>query len=175
MNKLEKLEDIALSGSDILNLLDGKINIILYPDLHKYNSINDILQPNGACILLYESKPRYGHWVALIKTNDKAIEFFNSYGGLPDACLKLIDLDFRKETNQLLPYLKNLMYKSPYELNYNEFQFQKKDYDIKTCGRHCVVRVSCKHLNIYDYKKLLDKLCNILDTDYDGVVSILTS
>src|SRR5690606_21496962 len=117
---LSRLKDIALSNHDITKLLDGQVNIILYPDLHKYTSIDQLLSPYDACILLYESKPNYGHWCALIKHGD-SIEFFNPYGGLPDASLKLINPEFRIESNQVLPYLKILMFKSPYELKYNEF------------------------------------------------------
>lgn len=171
---LSRLKNIALSNHDITKLLDGQVNIILYPDLHKYTSIDQLLSPYDACILLYESKPDYGHWCALIKHGD-SIEFFNPYGGLPDASLKLINPEFRIESNQVLPYLKILMFKSPYELNYNEFRFQKKGYNIKTCGRHCVVRVLCKNMNIYQYKDLLDELRKLFRTDYDGVVTILTS
>lgn len=171
---IERLEDIALSNHDILKLLDNKVNIVLYPDLHKYISIDQILYPYDCCIILYEAKPKYGHWIALIKKGD-VIEFFNPYGGLPDASLKLIDPVFRVKSHQLLPHLKMLMFKSSYELNYNEFQFQGKGFDIKTCGRHCVVRVLCKDINIYQYKNLLDQLCKITRTDYDGIVTILTS
>jgi hypothetical protein len=174
MTSLKRLEDIALSNHDITRLLSGKVNIILYPDLHKYTSIDQLLQPYNCCILLYESKPNYGHWCALLKKDD-AIEFFNPYGGLPDASLHLINPEFRIETNQNIPYLKILMFKSPHELNYNEFQFQRKGKNIRTCGRHCVARSLCKNMNIYQYKDYLDKLCRYYSTDYDGVVTILTS
>ena len=171
---LSRLKDIALSNNDITKLLNGQVNIVLYPDLHKYTSINQLLDPFNSCIILYESKPNYGHWCSLTKSDD-AIEFFNPYGGLPDASLELINPKFRAESNQLIPYLKMLMYDSPYELNYNEFRFQKKGYNIKTCGRHCVVRVLCKDMNIYQYKDFLDELRKHFNTDYDGVVTILTS
>jgi len=173
MNNIKYYENSALSNQDILNLLNGKCNIVLYPDMHKYKTIEQLLNPYNCCIILYESKPNYGHWCALTKHNDN-IEFMNSYGGLPDCCLKYINKDFRKKSKQLIPYLKKLMFKSPYALFYNEFAFQKKGYDIKTCGRHCVIRCLCKDLNIYQYKNLLDELCKMWDTDYDGVVTILT-
>lgn len=175
---LKRLKDIALSNYDIMKLLNGKVKIVLYPDLHKYSSVDQLLEPYGCCILLYESKKNYGHWTALIK-RDNAIEFFNSYGGdndgLPDASLRLINPEFRIISNQLFPYLKQLMYNSPYELNYNEFRFQKKGHDIRTCGRHCVVRVLCKNMNIYQYKEFLNELCRYFTTDYDGMVTLLTS
>lgn len=172
---IKYLENIALSNHDILKLLNNKCNIVLYPDLHKYDNIDQLLDPYNACIILYESKPQYGHWCALTKRDNNIIEFFNPYGGLPDCCLKQISYDFRKKSNQLIPHLSHLMKDSPYELHYNEFQFQQKGYDIKTCGRHCCVRVFCKDIDIYQYKDFLDFLCKKLKTDYDGVVTILTS
>jgi hypothetical protein len=174
---IKRLEDVALSNHDILKLLDNKVNIILYPDLHKYSSIDEILSPFDCCIILYEAKLKphaYGHWCAIIKRGD-IIEFFNPYGGLPDASLKLIDPIIRLKSNQFWPYLKMLMFKSPYELHYNEFQFQRKNNHVKSCGRHCVFRVMCRDINIYQYKYLLDQLCQKYDTDYDGVVTMLTS
>src|SRR5208282_3443963 len=141
-------------------------------------SIDQLLSPFGCCILLFEAKKDYGHWTAIIKRNN-VIEFFNSYGGdnsgLPDAALSMINPEFRIISNQIFPYLTKLMYDSPYELNYNEFRFQKKGQSIRTCGRHCVIRCLCKNMNIYQYKDFLDKLCNYYNTDYDGIVTILTS
>lgn len=171
--ELKYYEDIALSNFDILKLLDHKCNIILYPDLHKYNTIDDILNPYGACVLLFEAKPKYGHWVCLIKKGNE-VEFFNSYGGFPDDSLKYIPKQFAEQSNQNIPYLSLLLFESPYKLYYNEFQFQKHKKDIKTCGRHCVVRVLNKDIDIYEYKDLLDKLCEKYHTDYDGIVTILT-
>jgi hypothetical protein len=175
---LERLEDIALSNYDIMDLLNNKVKIVLYPNLHKYKSIDELLSPFGIVILLYEAKKNYGHWTAIIKTNN-AIEFFNSYGGdnsgLPDATLDMIDPEFRVISNQIFPYLTKLMYNSPYQLNYNEFRFQKKGQSIRTCGRHCVIRCLCKNMDIYKYKDFLDKLCNYFRMDYDGIVTILTT
>lgn len=175
---LKRLEDIALSNYDIMKLLHNKVKIVLYPDLHNFNSIDELLSPYGCCILLYEAKKNYGHWTAIIKRG-RSIEFFNSYGGdksgLPDASLDLINPQFRVISNQIFPYLKMLMYDSPYELNYNEFPFQQHGQNIRTCGRHCVVRCLCRNMNIYQYKDLLDELCRHFRTDYDGVVTILTS
>ena len=145
---IKRLENTALSNYDILLLLDNKVNIVLYPDLYKYTSIDQLLNPYNCAIILYESRKHYGHWCSIIK-RDNSIEFFNPYGGLPDDCLNHINLDFRIESNQVIPILKLLMHESPYELHYNEFQFQQKGYDIKTCGRHCVVRCMLKKYDIY--------------------------
>src|ERR1700752_4623163 len=106
MNIIKHYEYIALSNHDIMSLLHDKVNIVLYPDLHKYQNIDQLLDPYDCCIILYEAKSKpspYGHWCALIK-RDNMIEFFNPYGGLPDASLNLINPVFRVESYQLLPY-----------------------------------------------------------------------
>lgn len=170
---IKEYEDIPLSNFDILKILDNNVSIILYPDLHKYKHIDEILGKYNACILLFESKPKYGHWCAIIK-NKNDIEFFNPYGGYPDDSLKKIPLKFALQSNQENPYLSLLLYNSEYNLFYNEFKFQQTSNDIKTCGRHCCVRVKNKHLDIYGYKKYLDELSRNLNVDYDGVVTYLT-
>lgn len=170
---IKKYESVALSNYDILKMLDNRCNIVLYPNLHRYCSIDQLLGPYEACVLLFESKPRYGHWVALIKHGND-IEFFNSYGGFPDDSLRNIDKRFAIQSNQDTPYLSLLLLKCKYNLFYNEFKFQKKNNDTKTCGRHCVVRVLNKHMDIYKYKAMLDKIKTKYGFDYDEIVTFIT-
>lgn len=176
---MEYYENIALSDKAILNLLEGHVNVVVYPNLYMYSSIDELMGPHGACILLYEAKPKYGHWCALIKIGNNTIEFFDPYGsagsgGWPDDNLNMIPQDFAKLTNQEIPYLSLLMMDSPYDLSYNEFQFQKKNKNIRTCGRHCVFRVFNRDLSLYEYKDFMDHLCYKYNTNYDGVVTIFT-
>ena len=175
MQKLiQKYEDIALSNYDIYELLDDRVNIILYPQIHQYKNIDQLLGPFQACVLLFEAKPKYGHWVCIFKLDPYTIEFFNPYGGFPDDSLLHINKIFRKESGQNYPLLSELLLNSPYKLTYNEFSIQRKNPNIKTCGRHCVVRLWYRDLSLYDYIDFLDILCQKLKTDYDGVVTILT-
>jgi mRNA-degrading endonuclease YafQ of YafQ-DinJ toxin-antitoxin module len=174
MDILKVYENIALSDKEVLKLIDGKANLILYPDLIQYDNIDEILAPYGACIILFEAKPKYGHWCCLFKQNEKLLEFFNPYGGYPDDSLEYIPMHFRLISNQYYPYLSSLMYKSPYELSYNEHKFQKHNKDIKTCGRHAAVRLVFRHLSLDKYKELLDFLRKILKMNYDEIVTLLT-
>jgi hypothetical protein len=171
---IKNYEDVALSNGDIMRLLNGKVNIELYPNLYKYSNLDELLGPYGACVLLFEAKPKYGHWVCIFKQNSDLIEFFNPYGGFPDDSLLYINRQFRKESRQEYPILSQLLLDCPYELSYNEFQFQRKNKNVKTCGRHCVVRLMFRNLNLYEYKDLLDQLRKKYHTDYDGVVTYLT-
>jgi hypothetical protein len=174
MDIIKQYEDVALSNFDLIKLLDGKANIVIYPNLVNYNNIDEVLGPYGACFLLFESKKQYGHWVCLFKRNQNTIEFFNSYGGYPDTSLEYIPMHFREESGQIYPYLSWLLLESPYELEYNEFQFQKKNKNIKTCGRHTVIRLLLRDLDIYQYKAFLDMIKRKTGMNYDQIVTMLT-
>lgn len=166
--QLEYYQDIALSNKEIMELVDHKAQVILYPDLYKYSTIDEILGPYEACFILFESKPNYGHWCLLFKLNHNTLEFFNPYNGYPDDSLEYIDPHFRLQSNQELPYLSILLYNSPYKLTYNEYHFQKRNKNIKTCGRWCAVRLICRNLS-------LKKFANIFNNKYgDLLVTLLT-
>lgn len=172
---IDYYENIPLSNFDIIKYMNGQSTIILYPDLYKYKSIDEVLGPYNIAFILLETRKNYGHWTCLFKNSSDEVEFFNPYGGIPDSSLDFVPYPFKKESHQDFPYLTKLLFESPYEIFYNEFDFQKHNKYIKTCGRHCVVRIWLKHLDIYQYKQELDNLCKQMDLDYDGVVTILTT
>jgi hypothetical protein len=173
-NIIKQYEDIALSDKDILQLINNKASIILYPDLYKYKNIDEVLAPYGACVLLFEAKKNYGHWCCIFKVNESTLEFFNPYGGYPDDSLKYIPCHFRKISHQLYPYLSILMYNSPYNLTYNEYSFQKKGANIRTCGRHCAVRLINRYMSLEEYRNFLDTNSKKLGLDYDECVTLIT-
>lgn|ERR1700759_3986003 len=165
---LKYYQDIALSNKEVLELVNNKANIVIYPDLYKYKSIDEVLGPYGAVFILFESKPNYGHWCLLFKINNNKLEFFNPYNGYPDDSLDFIPVDFREKSNQNIPYLSILLYNSPYKLSYNEYDFQKHDKNIKTCGRWCAVRLICRNLS-------LKQFANLFHNEYgDMIVTLLT-
>ena len=171
---IKKYEDIALSNKEILDLVDGKANVILYPAIHSYKNVDEMLNPYGACYILFESRPKFGHWCLLFKLNDHTLEFFNPYQGYPDDSLKFIPKDFQRKTYQNYPYLSCLLFNSPYQLTYNEFPFQKHANDIRTCGRWCAFRLICKNLSLYDFHDLVKNLCKKYKLTSDELVTFLT-
>lgn len=173
MDIIKEYENTALSNFDLIKMLDGKANIILYPKLINYDSIDNILGPHEACIILFESSPRYGHWVCLLK-RDNVIEFFNPYGGLPDDSLKQISPEFRYISGQEYPLLTLILFNSPYDIEYNEFRFQKRGENIRTCGRWCVVRLLLKNLDIYEFKEFIDLCKEDTGLNGDELVTVLT-
>ncbi len=173
-NLLDKYKSIALSNFDLIDLVQGGANVEVYPEIHKYESIDELLGPHEACFLLFETKPKFGHWCALVKYGD-TVEFFDPYSGYPDNVLEFIPDDFKKQSKQNYPYLTKLLYECPYEIEFNDHKYQKKGKDINTCGRHCACRILHKDLDLKEYDKLIKKLSKELKTDADGVVTVITA
>jgi hypothetical protein len=174
MDILKDYEDIALSDKQLRRLVHGKASIILYPNLVHYKNIDEVLGPHGACFLLFEAKRHYGHWTLLFKTINNTIEFFNPYGGFPDDSLDYIPMHYRKKSNQFHTHLSELLHKSPYELEYNEFQFQKKNRNTKTCGRWCAVRLLMRYMTLYQFKEMIDLMTKLFNITGDELVTLLT-
>lgn len=172
---IENHESIALSNYEINNILNDKTKILTYKALPQFNDINQILEPYKNFIMLYMSRPNYGHWICVIKHPDR-IEFFDPYGGknTPDEELNMINDEVKEITNQNYPYLSQLLYDSNYPIEYNNYKFQEHKKGINTCGRHCIVRVLFKKLLLDDYHDLMTHLCNKLNMNYDQLVTYIT-
>jgi hypothetical protein len=173
-NIIKKYEDIALSDKHMFKLLDGKNNLVLYPNLINYDNIDDVLGDYGMCTLLFEAKKNYGHWCCLWKQSPDTVSFFNSYGGYPDDSLKYIPEHFARISNQDYPYLSILLNNSPYKLTYNEYAYQKLAKDIKTCGRHVCVRLFCRELTDNQYHKFIKEYCKKYNVNADQLVTLMT-
>jgi len=176
--KIKDYENVALSDRDLLRVLDGKANIVLYPDIANMGSLDDVLGPHGAAIILFCSRPSYGHWCALIRGvggDYGRVEFFNPYGGFPDDSLELLDRAWAVRSGQDKPLLSLLMIESPYELSYNQYPFQEHSKNVKTCGRHCASRVLLRDLPLDAYASTLYQAAKETGTTPDAVVSAFTS
>lgn len=171
MSTIKDLEKISLSNIEMMDLVKGKSNLIQYPDLKNVSNIDEILGPYGCCIILFLTHKNYGHWTCIFKVEPNTIEHFDSYGIYPDEELNFkIDPYFRKISGEDYPHLSYLLYNSPYNLSFNQYQFQGKMKDISTCGRHTSMRIILRHLSLDDYKKLI---CSSKYTP-DEVVTIIT-
>lgn len=147
----------GLSSVDLSNLLGGKVRILTYKQLRKFNNIYDVLKPFGKAILLYETSKNWGHWVCLFKDpKSRVIEHFDSYGIRPDDEIKFVPQYFRKEGGADLPHLTALLYKSGAPIRYNHYKLQSKRKGVSTCGRWCVLRLIFRDLDEHQFKKLFD-------------------
>ena len=141
MDKIIKLEDKSLSSADIMRIMGGMVQIIAYPDLEKYNSVEQLFKSSNNIILFFEEDKKgssnIGHWEAICKRGN-VIEFFDSYGLAVDKCRdwltknKLIQL---KETKPELTRLTNKAIDDGYFLLWNHIQYQSYKKDVSTCGR----------------------------------------
>lgn len=168
---IKKMMKKSLSDVEIINFLDNKTKILTYPELTKYETLDELLYPYDNVIILYLTGKNYGHWTCLFKLNNNNVEFFDPYAMKPDEELKLIPLHFRKINNQLFPHLSHLLYNSKYTIHYNDYPLQEYVNDVNTCGRHCIVRLLFKNMSIDNYIKIMISQ----KINPDKIVTYLTS
>lgn len=151
---VQQAKQKSLSNFELLKMVKEKANLLLYPELIKYNNIDKALGKFGALILLYETSKNYGHWVGVFKRDKNTIEHFDSYGLFPDDELKFIPEYFRDTNNERLPHLTALLYKSGYNIEYNDHKLQQKMKDVNTCGRWVGMRLLLRNLHIDEFIKI---------------------
>lgn len=189
MNKKKEREIIEypLSDNEIKFYLPNA-NVMRYSDLSKYSSIEELLPTNKSyAVILYENSKNKGHWVSIMRYNDKKkgdiIEFFDSLAddGKPDSELKWNNSQTNKMLGQGIPILTNLLNNCNLPVIYNKFKFQsqgnKKDgNNINCCGRHVCFRIKnlldCDR-NLEDYYDFMKNIKKDSKNTYDEVVSHL--
>jgi hypothetical protein len=168
--RLNKLKNIALSDHDVMNLVKGRARVVLYSDLWKYKTLDELLAPYGAIFLLYEWKPGSGHWIAVFKQDKNTAEVYDPYSAFIDDELSWVPSKFKDISNQNYPYLTALFLNSKYKnLIYNQYKFQKHGDGIKTCGRWSALRIMFRDLDLDSFAKLF------LGKNADDLVTMLTS
>jgi len=170
-DELDEIISSPMDDSELKHYLP-KTPIITYPELSKFNSIDELL-PNDKtyAIILYQDSPNKGHWVAVLKYNN-LYEYFDSYGNKIDDPLNWISLGIRKELDQTTPYLSNLL--KGKSTKWNNKKFQRESPEVSTCGRHCVFRIlnnEENNINLNEYKKIMEKMKKETGMDYDEIVS----
>lgn len=161
---IKELKKKPLSGKEIYDSCDGNINIYTYKDLLSFNTIDQAFGDKNAIALLYETKPKYGHWVGLLRYNGH-IEFFDSYGKFIDDQLDFVPRKFRRQLGEDYPYLSKLLYESPYEIIYNPYKLQKSKDEISSCGRHVIMRCTFYDFPLDDYVRMLTSKTEINNPD----------
>lgn len=185
----KKIIASPLGDDDIKKYLpDAKI--MKYTDLKKFKTIEELLPSNKSyAIILYENQKNKGHWVTIMRYNDKKrgdlIEFFDSLAddGKPDSQLNWVSNETNKFLGQGKPILTPLLNSSNLPVIYNKFKFQsegnKRDGNsINTCGKHCVFRIINllkNNSNLEDYFKLMSKSKKQSKNTYDEIVAHLCS
>jgi len=149
----------ALSNDDINRIMKGRVKVMTYGQLTEFNTVDELLAPHGQVVILYESREGYGHWTCLFKRNAKEIEFFDSYGYVPDDELKMIPKEFRQQSNQCRAHLSHLMADSHYAIHYNDHPFQSSKPGISTCGKWCCFRMLNKKSDVDSFWNMVNTQC----------------
>lgn len=154
---------LPFSSKDIETLCSNKVKIVTYDYLSKVSSLDDVLGPHNACILLYITKndnnEKYGHWCSLIKHDNGLLEFFDPYGKYIDTQLKYVPNKIKNETGQDYPYLSALIRREMDKGKITEFicnniHLQKQTKDMSTCGRWTGLRVALRDFSLKDFQHL---------------------
>ncbi len=176
--EIKTISTEALTDSDIRDFLPN-VKIISHQDLKNYKSIDELLpHKKDLVIIIYESKPSYGHWVLLSKYNN-IIEYMDSYGNPIDEPLKWINKEYKNEIDSK-PYLSQLLKQAQnkYEIIYNSKDFQKENPNIATCGRHCVFRghtIIRDNQDLSSYIKMMNEMKDVTGFNYDDIVSSIVN
>lgn len=123
------MTEIMLSSYDILDWF--RIQGFDPPEIKTYRQIKKLPK---CLFVLYESRPRVGHW-CLVFDDDGRYEFFDPYGIMIDDQLAY---SFYENMEQKLTKLLINTEDPTFEIN--DLQFQKKEKGINTCGKWCCIR-----------------------------------
>ena len=173
--KTKEIEENSISDTELKYYLGEDVPIITYPNLKKYNSINQLLPSEKTyLIILYLDAPNSGHWVSIKRLKNNIIEVFCSYGTYPDEQLEWYPDELNYKLNQKEPYLTNLLNKWIGDVYYNNIKYQKLDNNIVTCGRHMINNILLmlkNNMNMSQYYKFMKKLKKKENKTYDEIVS----
>ena len=176
-NKVNKLVHKALSDEELKVILGKNLKIVMYPDLAKYSSIEQLLvNPNDYCIILIvESESKFnisGHWTALLRY-DGLFEYFDPYGNDVDVDLMTwMDRKTRARLHESTPYLTYLLKGRKYIYNKVKYEVLKKG--VNTCGSHSSYRIYqfLKYSRtLEDYQKHMQDLSKQFGMGYDKIVA----
>jgi len=168
-NIIDKVKT-PLTGIDLMNAFNNKVNIFPYSKIHTFNNIDEILGKYKRVILLYQTSLNFGHWCCLYEYCG-SICFFDSYGFIPDDELKFTPKDLKKELKQEYRYLTKLLYESGKPIQYNEYKLQIENDNINTCGRWCIIRLKYPKISIDNFYKIFNSFKPIKP---DFIISLIT-
>ena len=157
---MQDIQKYALSDDDINFILEPDTTVQRYCVLDTINHIDNILDTKGRAILLYNTTDmNTGHWVCLIKRGKRTMEFFDPYGFSPDTQQYRLgagidNRKFEQHDNDLT----RLLHESKYKVYFNNHSFQdRKNPEMATCGRHCVMRLIHYKKTLPTYLKKIER------------------
>lgn len=168
----------ALSDADIRRLLPGA-KILKYSDLSRVSSLFDLLPKVSSYVfILYEDSVNRGHWTLVSRPADGVAEYFDSYGGPPDAPLRWTAKERRSALGERQPYLSILLEDALREglvssVVYNKRKYQSESQAVADCGRWCVLRARELDLDLDEFSAFVTRECRRLRMNPDECVTTL--
>jgi hypothetical protein len=158
---LKKIRSYSFSDKDMMKLVDDEANLVTYPEIKKYKTLDELLGKDRACIILYLQTSEYGHWCCIFEREDKPglINFYDPYGYFPDDELEFNKPATNKKLGQTMPYLSMLMIndKDKYAFTYNNYKLQSAGKNNNICGRAVGLRINFKDIDDKEFYDLLSK------------------
>jgi hypothetical protein len=155
LSKQYKMQN-SLSDADIKKYIP---NVIIYDEL---NNLKKISLP---LVILYRTADNFGHWVLLHRTPE-GVEFFDSYGEIPDTQFNKIPPRFQRP-HYLTALLKDL--NSSFQIHYNDYPLQ--GILSSTCGRWVILRHLLSYAPIDVFNSSVIEVSKNLDLTPDQLVT----
>ena len=177
---MARIRSKPLSDREILDLCGNKARLITHDEVSKYSTIDRLLGPNKACIILYVTKSIpsgdvFGHWTCVFKAGwkRKTLYFFDPYGNAPDYCLQYIGSGTDPKYSDY-PYLSDLLNDSDYKIEYNDFPLQRHVRTDNICGRLTGLRLLSRNVDGFEFAQVLNQFAEF-GFDGDDMATYLTS
>ncbi len=136
---VNKNDGIPFSDDNLRKICEGKANILTYRNVMAARSLEDVLGSHGAAIILYETKPQYGHWCCMFSRSAGVVEFFDPYGYAPDEQLKFVPAAMGCR-----PVLAGLCRAAGVKMIYSPYKLQQSNQKVSTCGRWVSFRIAMR-------------------------------
>lgn len=146
MKHIEEVMDDPIDDTEMKSYLGQDAKIMKYSNLKQFDNIHELLpEATDFVVLLYQSKPQEGHWVAVLKYANNlktVIEYFDPYGNTIDEPLRWISEGENRRMGISAPFLSNILSRTSNEkLLENTIKYQTENPKIETCGRHVIYRI----------------------------------
>ena len=106
---LERMRRYPLSDSDVRHIVGQPMNILAYPELGDYDSIESVFNGSKMCLLLFPTiSATSGHWTCLLD-RPEGIEFFDPYGDRPESQKRGMGAGRLEQLDMDQPYLHRLI------------------------------------------------------------------
>lgn len=168
---LEYYDDKALSVEQ-LEKVSG-LKVYEPQDLLQYNTLENMFSSLGDRILvIFLSKPNFGHFTCFTKQSDSQCCFYESYGLQPDKLLSLSAESLSRMNNTNI--FETLSANSSMKLSFNSHVHQlqtRSDFE-QTCGYHSSLRCKLYRMSNEEYDYFLKS--SKMHPDYFGIICHLS-